>query len=188
MTDARFLAWLLVAAASCKFGGPSGNPEAYVTEPSDASTDATADADATTPPSDDGPAADDTSDAQDTGPGDAADAGVDDALEARPANDACGKAVAVCDPIHNTGCNPLQQCDVDTSQATTPTGICVFNGGAADGAPCSSSVVNESCPPKSTCSAAQCRELCACDADCPAGQCCSDPTGPPGFLFCAPCP
>jgi hypothetical protein len=189
----RPLAWLAIALtlapAACRFGGPSGDPSAYETFPSDGGQDATADADASAPPSDLDAAEDAGDDAgSDDGETGAGDGPVDAPAEARASSDACGGTIPVCDPIHDTGCNPFQQCDVDPSQTSTPTGLCVFNGGSSDGAPCSSSVLNESCPPEFTCSSGECRPLCACDADCPIGQCCSDTTGPAGFVLCAPCP
>jgi hypothetical protein len=175
--------------AGCRFGGPSADPEAYLTFPSDASADA-AGTDATTEastPVDDAMTEDATASDADEAEAEEGD-GAADAPGTRPANDACGRTVAVCDPVENTGCNPFQQCDVDSTQTVTPTGVCVFNNGPTDGGPCTSSVFSETCPPHFTCSAAECRPLCACDADCPAGQCCSDATGPAGFLLCQACP
>jgi hypothetical protein len=101
---------------------------------------------------------------------------------------ACVAAVAVCDPVHNTGCNPLQQCDVDTLQTLTPTGLCVFNSGSEGGGACTMTFVSESCAPKQTCASGVCRALCFCNADCPIGQCCSDASGPRGFTLCGTCP
>jgi hypothetical protein len=118
-------------------------------------------------------------------PGD--DVGLDDAASGEAPDGSCSGTVAVCDPVHDTGCNPLQQCDVDPSQTTTPTGLCVF-AAAPEGGPCTSTVFTESCPARSTCFGGSCRELCFCDADCPAGRCCSDTSGPPGFLLCGSCP
>jgi hypothetical protein len=127
------------------------------------------------------------------------DASPGDATPAREASDAsttdgvveggaCAAAVAACDPVHNTGCNPLQQCDVDTTQASTPTGICVFNSGSEGGGACTMTFVSESCPPRHTCASGVCRALCFCNADCPIGQCCSDTSGPRGFTLCQTCP
>jgi hypothetical protein len=182
---ARCLVALGVLGA-CRFGGPSANPYEYVSFP-DAATDApyasSAD-DASPPPADDSspPPPDDG------GPGDDAEGGGD---SDGPPDDAagsgsCSGTVAVCDPIHNTGCNPLQQCDVDPLETSTPTGLCVF--GAMEAGVCASSIVSESCPPKSTCVDGGCRQLCFCNADCPVGQCCSDTSGPPGFILCRTCP
>jgi hypothetical protein len=182
----------LAGLVACRFGGPTADPAAYVAFP-DAAGNGGVDAayvaddggspaspvDATTVPSggdanrDDAPGGDASAD--DTPNGETTDAG------------ACSGTVAVCNPVRNTGCNALQQCDVDPSQATTPTGLCVF-GSAAEGGPCLSTIFTESCPPQFTCVSGGCRELCFCDADCPAGQCCSDPSGPPGFTLCRPCP
>lgn len=98
-----------------------------------------------------------------------------------PANagtNACepAKPVASCDPIRNTGCPPLTQCDIETS-ASTPTGRCVFFMDPLGG-PCSASFVSVGCDPQNTCVAGACRKLCYCDADCPQGQSCTDASGP----------
>lgn len=86
------------------------------------------------------------------------------------------KPVATCDPVRNTGCPPLTQCDIETS-ATTATGRCVFYS-AAPGIPCSSSFVNVACDAQNTCVAGECRKMCYCDSDCPPGKTCSDTSGP----------
>jgi len=117
------------------------------------------------------------------------DAGVE-AGNATTAPNACGPAqpVATCDPVRNTGCPPLTQCDIETS-ATTPTGRCVFYQ-ATPGVPCSSSFVNVTCDAQNTCVAGECRKLCYCDSDCPPGNCCSDTSGPGpagAFKLCHPC-
>jgi hypothetical protein len=187
----------LAALAACRFGGPSGNPSAYVTYPDDAaSQDAegadggqdTADGQGATGGDDATLAATDgaTQVAGDGGAGD--DSAGDDVANGDGASSGCGLTIAVCNPIHNTGCNALQQCDVDTTQTTTPTGVCVFNSGADAAGPCTTSVFTESCAPQSTCVSGACRALCACDADCPAGDCCSDTSGPAGFTLCQKCP
>ena len=192
----RRAAIVLVALGACRFGGPSANPYAYVSFPEEGGVDGSTAADdggsvappddATIgPPGSDGALPDDGA-SGDSGSGD--DARGDDASLGAGEGGSCAATVAVCNPVHNTGCNPLQQCDVDVSQTTTPTGLCVFNGGGADTGPCSSSIVSESCPPQSTCISGGCRELCFCNTDCPAGQCCSDTSGPPGFTLCRPCP
>jgi hypothetical protein len=103
---------------------------------------------------------------------------------------ACGpaKPVATCDPVRNTGCPPLTQCDIETS-ATTPTGRCVFFQ-ATPGVPCSSSFVNVTCDAQNTCVAGECRKMCYCDSDCPPDNCCSDTSGPGpagAFKLCHPC-
>lgn len=145
----RLEALVLFGVAACRIGGPSANPDQYVTFPpgdagaqdeqgiepgagDDATVGSAGDATA-------GPNGDDASplDTDDGGGGD--DASGDDG--------SCGPTVAICNPVRNTGCNPLQQCDVDTSQKTMPTGICVFNSGTDAGGPCSASFVSESCPP-----------------------------------------
>jgi hypothetical protein len=96
---------------------------------------------------------------------------------------------AVCDPVHNTGCNPFQQCDVNPSDADVPTGQCVGApfGGGSDASPCTANFLTETCSAKSTCVNGGCRALCFCDGDCPAGLCCSDPSGAPGFKVCGSC-
>jgi hypothetical protein len=102
----------------------------------------------------------------------------------------CGRMVPICDPVHNTGCNPLQQCDVDPNQPTTPTGLCLFGPSPEAGAgagTCLASLFTESCPARSTCVAGACRAVCFCDSDCPSSQCCSA-RGPVGFNLCEPCP
>jgi hypothetical protein len=175
----------LVGLVACRFGGPSGDPRAYVAFPEDGGSDATSSADdgASPPPADDAttvPPGDDASGEEDASTGDETAGETSDGK-------ACSGTVAVCDPIHDTGCNGLQQCDVDTSQATTPTGLCLF-ASPAEGGPCTSTLFTESCAPRSTCVSGTCRELCFCDADCPAGQCCSDTSGPAGFALCQPCP
>lgn len=186
---------VLVGLGACRFGGPSANPYAYVSFPEEGGVDASSaddgggsgapPSDATTgPPGSDGARSDDGASGDDASGEDAG----GDASSGAAEGGSCAATVAVCNPVHNTGCNPLQQCDVDVSQTTTPTGLCVFNGGASDTGPCSSSIVSESCPPQFTCVGSGCRELCFCDADCPAGQCCSDTSGPQGFTLCRPCP
>jgi hypothetical protein len=164
---------------ACRIGGPSADPYDYVTFP-DAATDA-ASTSMTLPAGDDGltgPSGGDAS-AGDLDAGDL-EAALDDAL--------CSSTVpvAVCDPVHNTGCNPLQQCDIAPSQTNMPTGQCIFGGGA-EGGICTTSIFTDTCPAKSTCLDGGCRQLCFCNADCPVGQCCSDTSGPPGFTLCGPC-
>jgi hypothetical protein len=177
---------------ACRFGGPSADPEAYVYFPVDAS---------------DAPEASNAMDAS-VGASPTIDAGSVPAAEvgdvaSEPSasgfddggfgdgHASCSDAassVATCDPVHNAGCNALEQCDVNPTQTSKPTGRCVFNGGGTDAGSCSISFVSESCPPKSTCVGGACRQLCACDTDCNAGDCCTDATGPQGFLLCHPCP
>jgi hypothetical protein len=191
----RHEALALVALGACRFGGPTGDPGQEVSFPDSADgavVDASMAADdgSFVPPSSDatiGPPDRDGAlplgdDARDDASG--GDASFDDTGE----GGSCAATVAVCNPVHNTGCDALHQCDVDVSQTKTATGLCVFNGGAADTGPCTASVFNESCSPTFTCVNSACRELCFCDPDCPAGQCCSDTSGPPGFRLCRPCP
>ncbi len=181
----------LVGFVSCRFGGPSANPDDYVAF--DAGADASmADArgsqgdDAAVAATDGAVAAGDAASPGDaTPPDEASDASTPDGVAE---GGACSAAVAVCDPVHNTGCNPLQQCDVDTTQTSTPTGLCLFNSSTEGGGACTMSIVSESCAPKQTCVGGACKALCFCSADCPTGQCCSDTSGPQGFTLCGACP
>jgi|SRR5580698_7869574 hypothetical protein len=175
-----------VGLAACRLGGgPSANPDDYVAFPSDAS----ADDGVTAPPGDNG---------NPLAPGDEAGAtsdnaaplgdDADDEASGEPEGGTCSPMVAVCDPVHNTGCNALMQCDVNPlGAAGTPSGLCVF-GGSSDAGLCLASAFTESCAPRSTCTSGACRQLCFCDGDCPSGQCCSDSSGPPGFTLCGSCP
>jgi hypothetical protein len=166
--------------SACRIGGPSADPYEYVAFPDAAMNDSSMSA--AVPAGDDGSPASTGDDA-----GGDLDAGD---LEAAPDDpDAlCSStvAVAVCDPVHNTGCNPLQQCDVNPSQTNTLTGQCIFGGGA-DGGVCTTSIFTDTCPARSTCVDGGCRQLCFCNADCAPGQCCSDRSGPPGFVLCGAC-
>jgi hypothetical protein len=172
----------------CRFGGPTANTDDYVASP-DAAVNPSVDA---APYADDEPSSAPAGDAtpgaldEDAAGGDAS-RDVDTPPTDTTEGGACSGTVAVCDPVHNTGCNSLQQCDVNTLQTTTPAGLCVF-AAPADGGPCLFTYVTESCPPQFTCVSGGCRQLCFCDTDCPTGQCCSDTSGPPGFTLCRPCP
>jgi hypothetical protein len=177
----------LLALAACRFGGPSADPDAYVASPAPDSGSKAAPADDGT---DDATIA--TIDAPVGAPPLGDDASTDVASLPLTDDDAgsaggCAPMVAICNPVHDTGCNPLQQCDVDTSQKT-PTGICVFNSGSEGGAPCMMTIFTESCPAQSTCVNGACRALCFCDTDCPTGSCCTDTSGPAGFTLCEKCP
>jgi hypothetical protein len=174
----RRYAFLLVGLWACRIGGTSADPYAYVSFP-DAATDGTSSP--MGPSGDDGPGVSPGSDAS----ADDIDGGDGDAAPGDP-DGLCSVTVAVCDPVHNTGCNPLQQCDVNPSQTTALTGQCIFGGGA-DGGACTTSIFTDTCPARSTCLDGGCRQLCFCDTDCPAGQCCSDRSGPLGFTLCGPC-
>jgi hypothetical protein len=183
----------IAVLVSCRFAGPSANPDEYVAL--DAGADAALEGaqgsqgdDAAVAPTDADAsvaASDDASPADTPPQGDASDASTPDAVVE---GGACAATVAVCDPVKNTGCNPLQQCDVDTTQTSTPTGLCVFNSSSEGGGACTMSFVSESCPPKHTCVSGACRALCFCNADCRIGQCCSDTSGPRGFTLCGTCP
>ena len=174
--------FLFAGLSACQFGGPSGDPSHYVPSPEagdDGSVEVPSD-DVTVVPIEGSSSAP------------VPDSSVDDGLESgSTADDAdidggCNQTVAVCDPVHDTGCNPLQQCDVNPTQTTTPTGLCVFNG-PSEAAVCTSSIVNESCAPGMACISGACRSLCFCDSDCHQGDCCTDTSGPAGFLLCQSC-
>ncbi len=165
--------------AACRIGGPSANPDQYVAYP-----DAMSDGSGGEPSGDDATMVAPPDDATVGPSGDDAGSFGDDGGEG---DGGCALTVAVCDPIHNTGCDPLHQCDVNTLVPTPPTGLCVF-GGTTDAGACTSSLLNETCEPGSTCVDGGCRQLCACNGDCPAGECCSDTSGPPGFTMCRACP
>lgn len=96
-------------------------------------------------------------------------------------------AVAVCDPVLNTGCAPnlSMRCAVDYN-APHLAGYCAFDG-PVDGGTCLNTGVTESCPARSTCYGGVCRMLCFCDADCAPGRCCSDSLGEYGFRACGDC-
>jgi hypothetical protein len=178
---------LILLAVACRFGGPSGDPSAYVPF-GDASDDRSMQATAETQVDEAG-AIDASSDA--TRERDAAsDAigatdgservdGADGATCAPPAS------IPVCNPVQNTGCF-LLQCDVDTTQSV-PTGRCVGGGIAAIGATCTVTSGSEACAAQTTCSGSMCRRLCFCDSDCAVGDCCTDVAGTSGFHLCAPC-
>ncbi len=188
----RYAIAALAGLVACRFGGPTADPDGYVAFP-DAAEGGRVDAasfadDGGSPPA----LGDDTTvpsgDDANGGDAPAGDAATGDAPRSETTDGgACSGTVAVCNPVRNTGCNPLQQCDVDPSQTTTPTGLCLF-ASAAEGGPCTSTIFTESCPPQFTCVSGGCKELCFCNADCPTGQCCSDTSGPPGFTLCRPCP
>jgi hypothetical protein len=184
----------LATLTACRFGGPSGNPAEYITYPDDAeSQDAeagqdTPDATEPTGGGDDATVVATDGATQVAGDDSGGDDSSDDVTNGDDASSGCGPTIAVCNPIRNTGCNPLQQCDVDTTQTMTPTGVCVFNSGADAGGPCTTSIFTESCLPQSTCVSGACHALCSCDTDCPVGDCCSDTSGPAGFTLCQKCP
>ena len=180
----------LVAFTGCRIGGTRENPYDAVYFP-DAAADA-AHVVASTPSGDDGgsfdPGADgDATSADDGGAaGDDGGGGLDAGADDASGGGNCSPTVAVCDPVHDTGCNPFQQCDINPSLPATPTGQCVF-GGAEGGGACTVSIFTESCPAKSTCVDGGCRQLCFCNTDCPAHECCSDRKGAPGFTLCGSC-
>lgn len=191
----------VIGLVACRLGGPTADPNEYVALPDaagdraspvpvpEAAPAGSGDGESTATGGDATP--DDVlatiSSGEDTNEEAGSDANTaDSAADATSDSASCSAAVAVCDPIHNTGCNSLQQCDVDTSQTTVATGLCVFFSGA-EGGPCLSTIFTESCPPEFTCVGGDCRQLCSCNADCPTGQCCSDTSGPTGFTLCQAC-
>jgi hypothetical protein len=193
----RTWALALATLVACRFGGPSADPKDYVTFPEDGGADASTSSHAGPPsPVDDGGGADpdvSTSAGDDSG-GPASD---DSATDDSTTNDGggggdgagqCGATVPVCDPIHNTGCNPFQQCDVDPTQKTAATGLCLFYSGSDASGACMSTGITESCPAKETCVSGACRALCLCNADCAPGQCCTDTSSAAPFKLCQACP
>jgi hypothetical protein len=172
-------------AAACQFGGPSGNPYQYA--PSDSSDDDAG----SEPEGASGTPLDATTSLPPITVGEGGATPGDDAFGGSSPDTGddggCTQTVAICDPVHNTGCNPLQQCDVDPTQTMTATGLCLFYS-ASDSGPCTATAFTESCPAKSTCVTGACKALCFCDSDCPTGQCCSDTSGPAGFTLCGTCP
>jgi hypothetical protein len=169
----RGLAVVLVLAG-CRFGGPSGLPEAPGGDAAPAGAEVAAVIDLAPPPveSDGGSAA---------GPDLAG-------VEAPPS--ACGAPFtpAVCDPVCNTGCPALSRCDVG---AMPMTGTCVGIWISAEGTSCFKGSGTDACAPKLTCLSGRCRRLCYRDADCGAGTCCKETVfagaTASGFLVCGPC-
>ncbi len=188
--------FLLAGLTACRTGGPDADPNDYIAFPPEGGVDSSADERGTIEPAGhDGMDAGGGSAApppgDDAGPTTLVDVGSPAGNDARSSDVEGGTCsppmVMVCDPVHNTGCDTLQQCDVDPLQTATPTGACVF-AAPAEGGPCLFTYVTESCPAQFTCVDGSCKELCFCDADCPKGQCCSDTSGPAGFTLCRPCP
>ena len=189
MRSVRCLALMVLSASGCRFGGPSGDPSAYLTFPSDAADEQRIGDDADASLSEDA----------------SIDADVDvDVADAMPQGDAPGDgptgdageggactppaSVAVCDPVTNTGC-VLLQCDVDTTMSTA-TGVCVLASIAplAESAACTQAMGSTPCEPDLTCFGGSCRRLCFCDSDCMGGgECCNDSYAPTGFKLCAAC-
>lgn len=190
MSRGRFL--LCALLAGCTYGGPSGDPlSGFAADDRGGQSDVASSPSVPSQSSSDEPDAKvRSSSGSDAGksnsgkPGDAGSSGSGSSSggSASAGNggsaDACApaKAVATCDPVRNTGCPPLTQCDIDTS-ASEPTGRCVFYSNP-DGGECTSSFVNVGCSAQSTCVAGMCRKMCYCDSDCPQGQACSDTSGP----------
>ncbi|MGO9839557.1 MAG: hypothetical protein ACLP1X_35720 [Polyangiaceae bacterium] len=180
----------LCGLTACRFGGPSADPSQYVSA-DDGSSSPEASDEASS--GDEASVESDMPDASsEAAQGALLDATADEGAGKNPfpeestAVSNCQPSVPVCDPVHNTGCNPLQQCDVDPTQTQTPTGLCVF-GSPSDAAMCLATAVTESCGPGSTCAGGTCRSLCYCDSDCPPGQCCSGTSNAGAFLLCESC-
>jgi hypothetical protein len=170
----RANAWILpLVLSACVFGGPTADGNGYQTPP---------EANAGTSSGGEPIGTEGASGAQ----ADVDAGGATDAVPERSVDTSlCQVTVPVCDPVHDTGCSPLQ-CDVDLLQTVTPTGRCVFRD-AFNVATCVTSPFAQSCEPGSTCVDGACRSLCHCDADCPAAQCCTDGFGATGFRLCQPC-
>jgi hypothetical protein len=194
MSSVRRLALLVLSASACRFGGPSEDPSAYLTFPSDADDEQAIDGDAdasltedasidvgdATPhgdPLSDGPIGDGGDASRDGSTGDGGDGGTC----TPPAN------VSVCDPVTNTGC-VLLQCDVDTTMSTA-TGVCVLASVTplAESAACTQAMGSTPCQPDLTCFGGSCRRICFCDSDCMGGACCSDNYATTGFKLCDAC-
>jgi hypothetical protein len=184
---------LLIGVAACRFGGPSADPAQYVAF-ADASAevgtgvgssdDASIDADLGTGSDATTDATPDVAETDDTGT--ASDGAVIGPSPEGSTGASCTPTAAVCDPVHNTGCNPLQQCDVDPTQTQTPTGLCLFYS-SADAATCLATAFTESCAQGSTCVGGACRAVCYCDSDCPVGQCCPGTSHAGPFRLCESC-
>jgi hypothetical protein len=197
MTSARCVSRLIsiLMLNACHFGGPSGDPAAYVSsvddggdtgspEADNAMDMLTMDADIVNETSVDTSVRDSAS--ADALGGDSGDGG-DSATCAAPAS------VPVCDPLTNTGCT-LLQCDVDITMST-PTGVCVLGAAvpAAEGAACTQASGSTACQAELTCFGGSCRRICFCDSDCQGdggavAACCSDSYSTTGFKLCAACP
>lgn len=125
--------------------------------------------------------------------GAASHAGVAEPVLVRPDASTLGcdpaPSIAVCDPVHNSGCSRAlaTQCAVDLT-ATTLSGVCVFRADTPASGLCLDLPGFESCPPGQRCIDGEaCHTLCLCDADCPASACCKAPVGDLGFKTCVPC-
>jgi hypothetical protein len=194
------LAVVLVGAAACRFGGPSADPNEYLAF-TDAAVDVSEDdgssggsnlTDSALEAELDATFEGTAFDGAESGDSAAADDSTADSVAIHPSPDGspeaatCQPTASVCDPVHNTGCNPTQRCDVNSTQTQTPTGLCVFDS-PSDAATCLATLFTESCGPGSTCVGGACRALCYCDSDCPTGQCCSGTAHAGGFVLCESC-
>ncbi|MET0285372.1 MAG: hypothetical protein ABW352_12910 [Polyangiales bacterium] len=177
MTWQRLSLGFVWFVASCTLGGSDEDPTNGIvpedaSAPLDAATlDARVELDASTTP-------------RDASPADSAQAPVDAVVE-----QVCepSPAPAVCDPVKNTECPPLMQCEIDP-EATMPSGRCVFwMLQILD--QCSSDGLNTTCEGPSSCVDGTCRKPCYCDADCDMGACCKGAApGPAGPIkLCEPC-
>lgn len=163
-------------AASCTFGGSDEDPTMGL-RPSDAG------------PSVDAPTLDAAA-RVDAAPIDAKVSAKDSALPTDAAPTLLctpATAVDVCDPVHNTGCDPFTQCEIDPT-ASTASGRCVY-WNVQLGDQCSSDGLATTCEGPASCVDGSCRTPCYCDEDCGAGSCCRaaapGPAGP--VMLCEPC-
>lgn len=166
------IALALVFVVGCAFGGSDEDPRKEVVigdagDEVDASTDAEATLD---------------------GDVDAHQPADTDAALMPPESCEPGAPINTCDPVRNTGCLPVTQCDVDVD-STMAKGRCVFPE-MQSGTSCTASFLSTTCPAKSACLAGVCRKLCWCSRDCGAGECCraAPSLGPSAaFRLCEPC-
>lgn len=198
---ARDCKWLVLCfAMACRFGGPTGNPAQLVDLGHDGGSGGSGGgrggaggrgggdgaSPETAPPVRSADAAE-PNDAGTGAPNDAApgelrpDASADSGSACAPTS----SPFAACDPVHDTGCDPGLQCDVDFAQPMAS--LCAFST-PYDAGPCVTTPLSESCPERNTCLDGICRSLCFCDADCAAGECCLEPLDTLGWMLCAPCP
>jgi hypothetical protein len=178
--------------AACRLGGPSADP-GQVFEVGDVAS-AVADGEAgssggSSPTEDAGTVVGTTADGAVTIPGDEVDAAdefdASDELDAAaPDASQCNTPLnpLSCDPVHGTGCDFLQQCDIDIDLPSLDA-RCVFST-PDDAGTCSSTIFSQSCPPPSTCAQGSCHTICLCDADCKSGEYCTPTNGATGFSYC----
>jgi hypothetical protein len=157
--------WACVMVAGCAFGGGSDDPtDGVVTLALDAGEPSSADEG-----DDDVPVV--VRDASTLDATVRSDAGSADAGKADAGNK-CGpdKALAMCDPVKNTGCTLVWQCDLNTA-GTAQAGRCVlFNPLSLGG--CGADDLSTTCAGGSACISNACQQLCYCDSDCDMGKKC----------------